>query len=241
VARSLQNGGNGEPVDTNREILAQGLSNLVAPFLSGFAGSGSFNRSAALHGMAPRSFLAPALSGALLLLAWGGQSLVTLIAVPVIAGVLSLTAVGLFGMIDLRQYRGQLQEQLIFWGTLGSALLIGLNQEVLIGVGISILAYFWLTSWLRIHVEEMTTVEGVPLQRIEIDGNLFFGSLPAVETALRQWRMRDGKPSTLIVSLDHVSYLDLPAARMLLAEGLRRREEGGGFFVVVDRETRSRR
>lgn len=238
LARSLQNHGGGEPVSTDREILAQGVSNLVAPFLSGFAGSGSFNRSAVLHGLAPRSRLAPALSGVFLLaIAWGGQALISLIAIPVIAGVLTLTAIGLFSIINARQFAGQRQELLIFWVTLVSALLIGLNEGVLIGVATSILVYFWLTSWPRIHVEEMITADGVPMHHVSIDGNLFFGSLPAVEKALRHWRTRDGKPSTLVVSLDHVTYLDLPAARMLLAEGLRRRAEGGGFYVVVDRET----
>jgi SulP family sulfate permease len=46
IARSIS-GRDGETANPNRELFAQGLANTVAAFTSGFAGSGSFNRSAA--------------------------------------------------------------------------------------------------------------------------------------------------------------------------------------------------
>jgi SulP family sulfate permease len=46
IARSLAER-TGDPVDSQRELMAQGFANCVAAFTSGFAGSGSFNRSEA--------------------------------------------------------------------------------------------------------------------------------------------------------------------------------------------------
>lgn len=236
LARSLGSRSE-ERVDTEREILAQGVSNTVAGFFSGFAGSASFSRSTALHQLGARTRLAPFLAGILMMLiALSGQAMMTLIAVPVISGVLALTSVGIFSMLDVKRIAAQPQEMMIFWMTLVSALFIGLNEGVLIGVGLSILIYFWITSWPRVRVEELTTSDGLPMHRVEVIGNLFFGSIPGVEKVLRRWTSRDGKPSTLVVSLDHVTYLDLPAGRMLLEEGRRRRRAGAGFFLVVDRD-----
>lgn len=67
IARSLAER-MGDPVDSQRELLAQGAANLVAAFTSGFAGSGSFNRSEAHLAGGARTPLAAIASAVLLFL-----------------------------------------------------------------------------------------------------------------------------------------------------------------------------
>lgn len=79
-----------------RELLAQGAANLSAAFSGGFAGSGSFNRTAAhVKAGAETPLAAVAASVLLLLLAWLAGPLFAYVAVPAVAGTIVLVGWGM--------------------------------------------------------------------------------------------------------------------------------------------------
>ncbi|NIO41020.1 MAG: hypothetical protein GTO41_13115, partial [Burkholderiales bacterium] len=75
-------------VSLGRETFAQGVANIVSPFFSAFAGSGSFNRTSvalSMGAMTPLSGLISA--GAVVAIAWSLGPLLTFLPMPAIAGV----------------------------------------------------------------------------------------------------------------------------------------------------------
>lgn len=236
IARSL-GVQEGQRIDTDREIVGQGLSNVSATFVSGMFSSSSFNRSASNLMSGAITPVAAILSGLLLaLIALFGSAFLTLVPVAVIAGGLMLIALAMFKPRDLKTFRKPNREFVIFIGTLLTALGLGLIAGVIIGVILSTMVYLWVTANPRIRVEEQTTGDGKPLHIVTIEGSLFFGAVQQVEQQLRRWTNREGVPSILLIRTDHISYLDVPGVRLLAEESQRRRKSGGEFYLYVVRD-----
>jgi len=105
IARSIARVGD-ETANPNRELLAQGLANLVASFTSGFAGSGSFNRSAAHVNAGARSPLAAVLSALILFgLVFAAGPLLAQVPTAAMAAALILVGWGLVRATPLRLLR----------------------------------------------------------------------------------------------------------------------------------------
>ena len=235
IARGLA-AKSGQVIDGNQEIVAQGLSNLIAPFLSSFAGSGSFNRSAVHYAAGARTPMAALYASALLaLLVFIGGSLIVHMPMPAVAGALVLVGLGLFDAEELRRVFHQRRELAIFVATLGSALLFGLNTGVFVGLGISLVIYLWFASTPNITIRRNHAVDGRPVYSVIIDGNLFFGSVHYVERALQHAARENEEPGVMLVRTEHLSYLDQPGVGMLAAEARRQRERGGEFYLYVSR------
>lgn len=238
IARGLA-AKSGQVIDGNQEIVAQGLSNLVAPFLSSFAGSGSFNRSAVHHAAGARTPMAALYASLLLaLLVFVAGPLIVHLPLPAVAGALVLVGIGLFDANEIRRVMGQRRELAIFVATLGSALLFGLNTGVFVGLGISLAIYLWFASTPNMVIRRNHSVDGRTVHSVSIDGNLFFGSVHYVERELQ--RLADGdegrdEPGVLLIRTEHLSYIDQPGVGLLAAEAKRRRERGGEFYLYVSR------
>jgi len=87
----------------NRELFAQGMANLAASFTSGFAGSGSFNRSAAHVRAGACTPLAAVLSAVILfILVFAAEPLLAQVPVAAMAGTLLLVGWGLLASTPLR-------------------------------------------------------------------------------------------------------------------------------------------
>lgn len=79
-----------------RELLAQGAANISASLTGGFAGSGSFNRTAAHVAAGAQTPAAAVLSSVLLLmLAWLAEPLFAYVALPAVAGTIALVGWGM--------------------------------------------------------------------------------------------------------------------------------------------------
>jgi SulP family sulfate permease len=88
----------------NRELAAQGMSNCVAAFTSGFAGSGSFNRSAAhVHAGARTRWAAIWSAIILFVLVFAAGPLLAQVPTAAMAGALMLVGWGLIRSAPLRQ------------------------------------------------------------------------------------------------------------------------------------------
>jgi SulP family sulfate permease len=233
IARSLS-AKSGQHIDTNQEIVGQGLANMVAPFVSSFAGSGSFNRSAVNYEAGARTPLAAVYASVILAaLALVGGPLMAYLPTPVVAA--SLVLVGL-SLVDWREARQALRSQheaVIFFTTFVVALGLGINTGVFTGLLVSLAIYLWYASTPNITIEEYPARNGSLVQAVTIDGGLFFGSLRHVERALARLTEHDEAQSVLLLKADHVTYIDVPGIAMIAAEAKRRRMRGSDLYVYV--------
>ena len=235
ISRSIANK-SGQTIETNQEIIGQGVSNMVAPFISSFAGSGSFNRSAAHYDAGARTPMA-AVYASLILAAMVllGASLFAYIPSATIAGALILVGYGLIDVNEIRLMLRSRQEAFIFILTLLIALFFGLNAGVFIGLLISLVLYLWYASSPNVMLEEHSARDGRPVSVVIIDGNLFFGSVRHVERALRQLGDPDDQ-CIILLRTDHLTYLDIPGAALIASEVKRRRESGDDVYIYVARD-----
>ncbi len=236
IARSIAEK-SGQLIDTNQEIIGQGFSNLAGSFLSSFASSGSFNRSAAHYEVGARTPLAAVYASAMLgLIALIGGGLVAYIPMPAVAGALILVGYGLIDIKGIRQITHMRQEMAIFLLTLTVALWLGLNAGVFTGLFLSLVIYLWYASTPNVEFETHTARDGRPVTVITIDGNLFFGSVRHVSRELAQLG-EQGDSNIFLLRTDHLTYLDVPGAAMLAAEAKRRHERGDEIYIYVTRNS----
>jgi len=107
IARTLC--GAGSDCNPRRELMAQGVANLSASLTGGFAGSGSFNRTAAhVKAGAETPWAAVLCSLLLLLQAWLAGPVFAHVAAPAVAGTIALIGWGMLrsGVATLRRDRG---------------------------------------------------------------------------------------------------------------------------------------
>lgn len=226
----------GQHIDATQEVVGQGLSNLVAPFFSSFAGSGSFNRSAAHQSAGAKTPWSAVYAAIILILIMVvGVTWLAYLPLAAIAGVLVLVGVGLLSFSEIRAATRSRQELLIFLATAISTLCFGLTTGVLVGVILSLGAYLWFTSQPNVSIEEYPARDGRIVQSLAINGNLFFGSVGKIERVLVSLRQPDTKDYILLIRTDHLSYMDLPGASLLQSEVQYRQNTGGDCYIYVSR------
>ena len=190
IAKSIANQTR-QPLDFNRQCLAEGIANVVGGFFQCLPGSGSLSRSAInfqagaatrLSGILTAGFVAIAV----LCLA----PLARYVPKPALAALLLLTATRL---IDLKRVAYTIRASRMDAGTLGvtalTALAFGLDQAILIGVALSILLFVPRAAKLKateLVVDESDVVrEKLPADPAnagfllyDLEGELFFGAAP---------------------------------------------------------------
>lgn len=183
-----------QPLDYNRQCLAEGVANLVGGFFRCLPGSGSLSRSAINFqaGAVTRfSGVVTAVSVALAVLALA--PLTRYIPKAALAGLLLVTATRL---IDVERIRytiraSKYDASLIVLTTL-AALLIGVEFAILIGVAVSILLFVPRAAKLK-ATELVVSPEGVVRERLpsdpscsavavwDFEGEFFFGAAPELD------------------------------------------------------------
>jgi len=226
----------GQLINPNRECVGQGMANLSASLVSAFAGSGSFNRSASHLQLGARTPYALVYSVVLLLLlVVFARPLLEHIPRAVIAALLFLVGLGLFDLKALRRISRSAHESLIFYGALLVSLFFGLSEGVLTGVLLSLLVYLAKTSQPRLSLSAFDARDGRRVSQVGIDGNLFFGSVPRVEQELPPPPRQESAHHLLLLRTDHLTYLDIPGADLLLRTVKHWREQGSDAYVKVVR------
>jgi sulfate permease, SulP family len=132
-----------QPLDYNRQCLAEGVANLAAGFFQCLPGSGSLSRSAINFqaGVATRfSGIVTAATVAVAVLAFA--PLTQYVPKPALAGLLLVTAVRLIDVHRIRYaFRASRYDAGLVLVTAFAALFIGVEFSILIGVGLSVLLY----------------------------------------------------------------------------------------------------
>jgi sulfate permease, SulP family len=183
-----------QPLDYNRQCLAEGAANLVGGFFRCLPGSGSLSRSAINYqaGAATR-FSGVVTSVAVALAVLALAPLTRYIPKAALAGLLLVTAVRL---VDFERLRYTLRASRYDAGlvviTMLAALLIGVEFSILIGVALSILLFVPRAAKLKV-TELVVSPEGVVRERQladpsctavavwDFEGEFFFGAAPELD------------------------------------------------------------
>lgn len=229
----------GERHDPDRELVGQGMANLVTPLFGGVPATAAIARTAVNVRAGARSRLAAVThSVALLVVALAAASLVAWIPLAALAGVLFATTIRMVDVASVRaMWRVHRADAAVLGVTAAATLALDLVTAVLIGLAVAVVAA------LRAYARDATVAE-LPLDTSDhahaeralladhviayrIDGPLFFAASHAalVDPATR------GDVRVVIFRMSHLTTLDTTGAA-LLGETIRSLE-GAGIVVLL--------
>jgi sulfate permease, SulP family len=209
-------------LDLHKEVFAQGISNVLSPFFSTFAGSGSFNRTSVAQEMGARTPLAGMIAAcAVALIAWTIGPLLTWLPMPVIAGVMALVGIGMVQGNGIRPLRNRLDGS-VFLVTLLTVTFVGLEVGILVAVLVSVGFFVAGVSRVKFSISHDGDEE-----RIAVTGNLFYASLDGLSN-----RLRADPTAHTVLDLSRVSYCDSAAAAMIETIKRDRLRRGGRLDVT---------
>jgi SulP family sulfate permease len=236
----------GQHLDSNQEFIGQGLSNLAASCCSGYVATGSFNRSGVNYEAGARTPLSAVFAGLLLM------AIVVFVAPATaylpnaaMAGVLFLVA---WQLIDLKRiikiFRTSRTEAAILALTITTALFVGLEYAILLGVVFGLLLFVMDTARPRIFsrvpnpntpnrdfVTDASLPECPQVKFLRLDGDLYFGSTHHVERMLEIYRQRQTNQSHLLLICSGINEIDISGAELLGDEAKKRNADGGGLYL----------
>jgi sulfate permease, SulP family len=222
----------GYELDTNQELLAQGMANGAAGLVGGFVVDGSLSKTAVADDAGQKSELASLINAVfilatLLFLATLFESLpgATLGAVVIDAmvGLISLTALR-------RYYRVNRTDFVFFVGAGLGILFFGIMAGILIGVILSLLMLIARASRTNIRrlyrdpssgayhdVSRHEGLEPIPgLAIVRVDGPLFFADADRFRERLHELARAEKQPACLVVDASAVHLTDTDGADILI-------------------------
>ena len=220
----------GQTLDYNRQCLAEGVGNLVGGFFRCMPGAGSLSRTAINYQAGAETrfsgvFTAFVVASAVLVFA----PLTAYIPKAALAGLLVVAAARLIDLDRLRYILwGSHYDAILLLTTAFSALAIGIEFAILIGVALSVLWYVLRAAKLKAQ-ELVVTPERVVRERLptdppsqgvliyDIEGELFFGAAPELERYLDEAteRARQQGIKYLVLRLKRVRNPDVVALERL--------------------------
>jgi sulfate permease, SulP family len=236
----------GQHIDGNQEFIGQGLSNLAGAFFSGYASSGSFNRSGLNLASGARTPLAAVFSAAfLLLILLFLAPLAQYLPLAVMAGILFVVAWGLVDVHHIREIvRVSRPETAVLLVTFIATLTLDLEFAIYGGVLLSLLLYLNRTS--RPPLEDVKPVPGQQpvsfgnatavldcpqLRIVRLNGSIFFGAVNHLQETLRQMDQAAPTRKHLLLVASGINFIDLAGAQWLAQEAKRRQDMGGALYL----------
>ncbi len=231
----------GQHIDGNQEFIGQGLSNIVGSFFSGYASSGSFNRSGVNYAADARTPLAAVFAALFLVL-------ILLLVAPLaaylpnaaMAGILFLVA---WGLIDFHHIgllpKISRQETVVLWVTLIGTL-VDLEKGIFFGIALSLVLYLYRTSRPTIETVvpdsdpesyHYVPVDGRPecpqIRMVRLNGSIFFGAVSHLQQQLQETLEAAPEQKHLVVMASGINFIDLAGAEFL-AQTARHLARAGG-------------
>jgi SulP family sulfate permease len=217
----------GHPFDANRQLIGEGMCNLGAGLVGGFASSGSFTRTAVNFEAGAVTRLSVIYSGALVLaIVWLLAPAADYIPIAVLGGTLvhiGLKLVNLGRMRWLMQTTGADRSVLLvtFFAVLG---VTHLEYALLLGVGVSIFQALRRAEGFNLellaegpdgHLVELPleAPSGGRVVAIDLQGELFFAGAEVLERRLKA--IYDSGTRALVLRLSHAYNLDATCAEAI--------------------------
>ncbi len=243
IARSIS-AQSGEKIDSNQEFVGQGLASMATGFLSGYACSGSFTRSALNYSSGAKTGLTNIFSAAFVLMAMLlFAPLTSYLPRAALAGVIIVTA---YYMID-REAMGEIWrttagDAWIMLSTFLATLVFPLQFAVLAGIVVSFVRYIGKTSQPEVSSVTPSTdfhdlrenpdkPECPQLGIVTIKGSLYFGSTQHVEEAIRLQRDLHPEQKNLLLWMQQVNLVDISGLHLLEAIVRLYRSDGGDVYM----------
>ncbi|MBB6380540.1 SulP family sulfate permease [Pseudonocardia eucalypti] len=191
---------------SNKELVGQGLGNIASGLFGGLASAGATVRSVVNVKSGGRTALSAATHSVILLaLVTGLGNIVQYIPLPVLSGILIVTAIGMFDWDGLRKaHTSPKGDVAVMFTTMLVTVLVDLTVAVVIGVALSLLIHAINSRQYRAVIVQHDT------DTYRIEGPLSFLSVDRVFHTL------SNLGSKLSLSLHKVSYMDLSGAKALL-------------------------
>lgn len=205
-----------EKMNGERELLAQGIANLIFPFFGGVPGCGAVARSIiGIKSGGQTRLVAVFHALVLLVLILLLSPIIAHIPLSALAGVLMVTAWRMNDWTSIRRsYKQRYTTSIVqFIVTLLATVIFNLTIAVVIGVGLSILIFVFRSSSLEVTVAnidsrhelgENLTKELSEVRLVYVTGQLFFGSKENFIQALEEIE----GATTVILSLRGVPSID---------------------------------
>ncbi|NTV94608.1 MAG: SulP family inorganic anion transporter [Thiobacillus sp.] len=234
----------GQHIDGNQEFIGQGLSNIVGSFFSGYAASGSFNRSGVNYAAGARTPLAAVFASLflvviLLLVA----PLAAYLPTAAMAGILFLVA---WGLIDTHHIQVlpkiSRQETVVLWVTLIGTL-IDLEKGIFFGIALSLALYLYRTSRPAMEAvlpeghegsDHYLPVEDGPecpqIRFIRLNGSIFFGAVAHLQQQIQELEEREPDIRHLVLVASGINFVDLAGAEFIAEQARHWRMKGGGLY-----------
>lgn len=197
---------------SNRELIGQGIGNIVASFLGGIPGAGATMRTVVniqAGGKSRLSGVVHALVLFIILLALGPYA--SLIPMPVLAGILITVGIGIIDYKGIKDFKHIPRSDVI---VLILTIFVDLLQAVAVGIVVSAL---FLISHINVSIHKFWTenVSTIPLNQNEnllvkrFRGPLFFGISSMFQEKIASYmNQTDSKISAMILDMSEVSYID---------------------------------
>ncbi len=244
IARSMA-AQSGQRLNSNQEFVGQGVANLAAGLFSGYPCAGSFSRSAVNFKAGARTrmsaiFSAAFVLAAMFLLAPAAAYLPR----SALAGVLIVTALGMLDLAEIRRIvQGARDDAWILGTTLAGTLFLNIEFAVLAGILLSFAFYIRQTSVPQVvsvlpdrqfkHFVPQRDRAGCPqLGVVEIRGDLYFGAVSHIETALQQLQARNPQQRYLLLRMRGVQQCDFSGIHALENVLREYHERGGDVFLT---------
>ena len=241
-------------INSNQEFIGQGLSNLAGSFFSGFASSGSFNRSGVNYEAGAKTPLAAVFSAIFLIVVlFFVAPLAAYLPVPAMAAVLFLVA---WNLIDFHHIhlilKGHREESFILGVTfLGTV--IDLEKGIFLGIILSLVFYLYRTSRpaIRSLVPDPTDLDNPKrkfqletgaendcpqMKMLRIEGSIFFGAVEHIRHALTAVDETVPSQKRVMLFCKGINFIDLAGAEMLVREADRRKRLGGELYFCGVKE-----
>jgi SulP family sulfate permease len=217
------------PWSPDREFVSQGVANLAAGASGGFPVGGSFSRTAITRMAGGRTRWSGAVAGLVTLAVLPFADVLATLPQAVIAAVIVVSVLRMIDLVSLARLRHySLPQAGIGWLTFGLTLVLAprVDEAVLVGVGVAGAVHIWRE--LRVHVR--TTFSNSTL-RLAPQGVLFFGSAPALETALVDALAQHPTARHLVLDLEALGRIDYTGG--LALRSVVREAERAGLVVEV--------
>ncbi len=231
-------------IDGNQEFIGQGMSNILGSFFSGYASSGSFNRSGVNYTSGARTPLAAVFASVfLVLILLLVAPLAAYLPTAAMAGILFLVA---YGLIDFHHigsiFRTSRAETVVLLVTLIGTL-VDLEKGIFFGIILSLVLYLYRTSRPAISAmvpdPEPDSYHYIPAENrpecpqvriVRINGSIFFGAVNHVQLSLQEIDEVNPQAKHVVILASGINFVDIAGAEMLAQEAKRRKKIGGGLY-----------
>ena len=231
-----------EELNADRELIAQGIGNIVIPFFGGIPATAAIARTSVAIKAGCETRIAGVIHAVILLLSMFVLApVMSAIPLSALAGILIVTAWRMndwdnIHFIFEHKFKSGITKFLI---TMGATVVLDLTQAIVIGVAVSVILIFFRLTYLQRNVsdvdEERLKEAGVDLPKVSgnvrvayLTGVIFFA---VIDELVKKLHEHEGKTEAIILSMRGVPVMDLSGIQALidLVEEL----EGNGTEVYL--------